>query len=173
MPSPIGKPCPDAVGCHLLRGLTQNRTSLAADAKDPALRPWQLDCTPSELAQRIRRFAHRQSRWSLASVAQVSPCEDSGTPRDDGLDPVGQAPGSSDSLGAETAADLAAPVAVHLTRKTRLFRFVDDVHLRIFPDGGGSRVEGTSQSRVGKGDLGQNARNLRELFRDLRSSESD
>jgi uncharacterized protein (DUF1499 family) len=51
------------------------------------------------------------------------------------------------------------------THQTRLFRFVDDVALRVESDGsGGSILHARSQSRVGKGDFGQNRRNLLELF---------
>lgn len=50
-------------------------------------------------------------------------------------------------------------------RTTRLFRFGDDVKIRVHPDGTGSRAELTSASRTGKGDLGQNPRNLKELLR--------
>lgn len=57
---------------------------------------------------------------------------------------------------------------LHATRTTRVWRFVDDVRLRFEPDGAGSRVLGTSRSRVGRGDFGQNARNLRELAVALR-----
>ncbi len=55
---------------------------------------------------------------------------------------------------------------LHATHTTRLWRFVDDVQLSFAPDPerpGWTRITGRSQSRVGKGDLGQNARNLREL----------
>ena len=57
---------------------------------------------------------------------------------------------------------------VHATRRTRVWRFVDDIHLRFEPTGEGCRITGHSQSRVGKGDLGQNARNLKELAEVLR-----
>lgn len=50
------------------------------------------------------------------------------------------------------------------TRTTRLLRFVDDVTIRLEPTATGTRLHARSQSRVGKGDLGQNRRNLRELF---------
>jgi uncharacterized protein (DUF1499 family) len=49
-------------------------------------------------------------------------------------------------------------------RTTRLFRFRDDVRIRVYADGTGSRAELTSASRIGKGDLGQNPRNLKELL---------
>ncbi|HEU5117138.1 MAG TPA: DUF1499 domain-containing protein [Isosphaeraceae bacterium] len=57
---------------------------------------------------------------------------------------------------------------IHATRTTRLWRFVDDIHLRFEPTPQGCRITAHSQSRVGKGDLGQNARNLKELARALR-----
>ena len=54
-------------------------------------------------------------------------------------------------------------VRLHLTRKTQILRFTDDIHVRLFPIKEGTRVEAESRSRIGKGDLGQNPRNLREL----------
>ena len=36
--------------------------------------------------------------------------------------------------------------------------------VRIVPNGDGCRLHARSQSRVGRGDFGQNRRNLRELF---------
>jgi len=63
-------------------------------------------------------------------------------------------------------------VRMHLTHTTRLLRFVDDVHATLRPtDPGGTRVEATSQSRIGKGDLGQNPRNLKQLARILTAGE--
>ncbi len=50
-------------------------------------------------------------------------------------------------------------------RKTRLFGFEDDVTARVCPDPDGARLGLTSASRLGKGDLGQNPRNLTELLR--------
>ena len=59
---------------------------------------------------------------------------------------------------------------LHATHATRTWRFLDDVHLRFEPVEGGTRVTGRSRSRLGKGDFGQNARQLRELARALRDS---
>jgi uncharacterized protein (DUF1499 family) len=50
-------------------------------------------------------------------------------------------------------------------RQTRMFRFVDDVTIRLATSAdGGTELHARSQSRVGKGDFGQNRRNLLELF---------
>jgi len=63
----------------------------------------------------------------------------------------------------------AGTTTMHLTRSTAVLRFVDDVHVTIRPNaGGGTTVVATSESRIGKGDLGQNPRNLVELVRGLR-----
>lgn len=60
-----------------------------------------------------------------------------------------------------------AVVAMHLIRTTPLFRFKDDVRIRLAPEAHGTRLTAESRSRVGKGDLGQNPRNLKELLRVL------
>jgi uncharacterized protein (DUF1499 family) len=44
-----------------------------------------------------------------------------------------------------------------------LFRFVDDVAIRVRPQGSGSVVDVRSKSRVGQGDLGANAGRIRAL----------
>jgi uncharacterized protein (DUF1499 family) len=47
---------------------------------------------------------------------------------------------------------------------TRWFGFKDDVAIRISPAGAGSRVDMRSRSRVGRSDLGANARRIREFL---------
>ena len=51
---------------------------------------------------------------------------------------------------------------------TTLFRFVDDVVVRVRPDATGSRVDVRSKSRDGRGDLGANARRIQAFFDALR-----
>lgn len=50
------------------------------------------------------------------------------------------------------------------TRRTRLFRFVDDIYLLLLPAHDSTVVFVRSASRVGRRDLGQNRRNLGELW---------
>ena len=54
--------------------------------------------------------------------------------------------------------------AVHTTK---VFHFKDDVTIRIKRQGGATRVSVRSKSRVGKGDLGQNARTIRQFLAEL------
>jgi uncharacterized protein (DUF1499 family) len=56
---------------------------------------------------------------------------------------------------------------------TRLFRFVDDVVVRLTEQNGVTVVNVRSASRVGRGDLGQNARNIRAFFDALDSQLAD
>lgn len=67
----------------------------------------------------------------------------------------------------ESREQLAEGMQLHFTRRTRLFRFVDDIYVRLSRVEGGTRLDAESRSRVGKGDLGQNPRNLRELTQEL------
>lgn len=52
--------------------------------------------------------------------------------------------------------------------RTRFWRFVDDVTIRIAAKGGRTTIFVRSASRVGLGDLGQNARNIRAFLDALR-----
>jgi uncharacterized protein (DUF1499 family) len=47
---------------------------------------------------------------------------------------------------------------------TRVFRFKDDVNVRIRREGAKTKVSVRSKSRMGTMDFGQNARNVRELL---------
>ena len=59
---------------------------------------------------------------------------------------------------------------VRAARRTRLWGFIDDIALRMEETVGGCVVHARSQSRLGKADLGQNRRNLRELFAAVRGA---
>jgi len=63
-------------------------------------------------------------------------------------------------------------IMLRLVRTTRLMRFKDDITVHIRPikdnDTPHYEVSAESQSRVGKGDFGQNPRNLAELMDMLR-----
>jgi uncharacterized protein (DUF1499 family) len=53
---------------------------------------------------------------------------------------------------------------VHYVASTPVFRFKDDVNVRVRREGGKTKVTVRSKSRMGKIDFGQNARNVRELL---------
>jgi len=49
---------------------------------------------------------------------------------------------------------------IEATATSSFFHFVDDLVIRVRPDGGGSRVDVRSRSRVGVGDMGANAKRV-------------
>ena len=53
-----------------------------------------------------------------------------------------------------------------------LFRFVDDIAIRVRAQGSGSVVDVRSKSRVGQGDLGANAQRIRAFAAELRAAGS-
>ncbi|MGH7232060.1 MAG: DUF1499 domain-containing protein [Nitrospiraceae bacterium] len=56
---------------------------------------------------------------------------------------------------------------VQAEARTLALRFVDDVMIHIAEQGGATTVHVKSASRVGRGDFGQNARNIRAFFAEL------
>lgn len=57
---------------------------------------------------------------------------------------------------------------IEIEAQTPVFRFVDDVEIRIGLDRNAqTRVDVVSESRVGKADLGTNARRIRRFFKHL------
>ena len=71
-------------------------------------------------------------------------------------------------LGWEIVAAVPADGRLDATDRTRWFGFRDDVVVRVRPDGTGSRVDVRSVSRVGRSDLGANARRIRGFMDALR-----
>ena len=59
---------------------------------------------------------------------------------------------------------------IEATDTSRLWRFVDDIVVRIRPRAAGSRVDVRSKSREGRGDLGANAARIRRLREALQES---
>ncbi len=122
------------------RDWTQNRASLDPAAERPGLRPVELDGSVQEVADQIRRWTETDSKWAWISETPT---------------------------GAESDSDQRR---IKLTRTTPLMRFVDDIQVELSPtpERDSVLVTATSQSRIGKGDLGQNPRNLIELTTALR-----
>lgn len=58
---------------------------------------------------------------------------------------------------------------IEATDTTRLYRFTDDIVIRIRAEGEGARVDIRSASRIGQGDLGTNARRVRAFMKALKS----
>ncbi len=68
------------------------------------------------------------------------------------------------SMGWEIVASDTAAGRIEATDTTRWFGFKDDVVVRVRPEGAGSRVDVRSASRVGRSDIGANAKRVREFL---------
>jgi uncharacterized protein (DUF1499 family) len=68
------------------------------------------------------------------------------------------------SLGWEIVASVPEEGRLEATEATRFFGFKDDVVVRLRAEGGGTRVDVRSKSRVGVGDLGANAARVRKFL---------
>ncbi len=124
------------------RDLSTNRAESSENASDPAMRPVILSVSVQQASELVQEMVGRLPLWQLIEQEEIE-----------------QGEGEQKRL------------VQHYTRTTRLFRFVDDIHVTIRPTPEGSQVSVRSQSRVGKGDLGQNPRNIRELTSGLIASD--
>src|SRR5262249_48309527 len=73
------------------------------------------------------------------------------------------------SLGWKIAAAVPAEGRIEASDTTRWWGFTDDVVIRVTPALDGSRVDVRSESRVGRSDLGVNARRIRAFLAALRA----
>jgi len=73
-------------------------------------------------------------------------------------------------LGWQIVAAVPAEGRLEATDRTRWFGFRDDIVVRVRPDGSGSRVDVRSVSRVGRSDLGTNARRILRFLEALRAA---
>ncbi|PYQ16963.1 MAG: DUF1499 domain-containing protein [Acidobacteria bacterium] len=69
--------------------------------------------------------------------------------------------------GWQVVAAAPAEGRIEATDTTRWFGFKDDIVIRVRPEGAGSRVDVRSVSRVGRGDVGTNARRIRDFLKAL------
>jgi uncharacterized protein (DUF1499 family) len=76
---------------------------------------------------------------------------------------------TADALGWEISASSPGRMVFDAWEETRLFRFVDDVTVRVTADGAGSRIDVRSKSRDGRGDVGANAARIRRFAEALQS----
>lgn len=60
-------------------------------------------------------------------------------------------------------------IQIYATRSTPLWGFVDDIAITILAEGETTEISVYSKSRLGKGDLGQNPRNIKELMKRLQA----
>lgn len=74
---------------------------------------------------------------------------------------------SATALGWEVTDDRSHAGEIQAVATTPVFRFKDDVTVTVERDGDGAVVNVRSHSRIGKGDLGANARRIRAFQAEL------
>lgn len=74
------------------------------------------------------------------------------------------------ALGWQIVAAVPAEGRLEATDRTRWFGFRDDVVVRVAAEGAGTRVDVRSVSRVGRSDLGTNARRIRRFLETLQTA---
>jgi uncharacterized protein (DUF1499 family) len=72
---------------------------------------------------------------------------------------------AAEALGWQVTASDPESGTLEATQTSRIFRFVDDISVRVRPDGTGSVIDVRSKSRVGRGDMGANAKRI-QAFRE-------
>lgn len=79
-------------------------------------------------------------------------------------DAFARAEAAVETLGWEVIAAVPAEGRIEATDTTRFFGFKDDVVIRLRAEGGGTRLDVRSKSRVGMGDVGANAARVRRFL---------
>lgn len=130
------------------RDLSNNRAATSASNQKNSLRPLAVSAESAEVTAAVLALCEENASWSLGDAAEL--------PDDSAL-----------------SAELSEPpvAAWSLIHATGLLGFRDDVWLVAEPTEqpeGALLLHAESRSRIGKGDLGQNPRNLRELLGWLR-----
>ncbi len=112
----------------------------------------------------VPEFAGRDMRYPEAFVPQVreaypdlAPIRLETPPRES----FSRALAVAEAAGWTIAASSPEQGVFNARDETRLFRFVDDIAVRVTPDGAGARIDVRSKSRDGRGDLGANAARIR------------
>jgi uncharacterized protein (DUF1499 family) len=71
---------------------------------------------------------------------------------------------AAQALGWEIAAADESAGRIEAVATTRWFGFKDDIVVRVAPAGSGSRIDVRSKSRVGRSDLGANAKRIQDFL---------
>ncbi len=119
---------------------------------DPELQKLRTSPEPGDLERANFDEAQRQAYPDLAPILLALPPDQA----------FAQAKQAAESLpGWQVTSADAATGRIEATDTSRIFHFVDDVVIRVRPDGSGSRIDIRSRSRDGRGDMGVNAERVR------------
>jgi len=83
-------------------------------------------------------------------------------------DAFAKALAAAQAMGWEVVGEDAGAGRIEAVDTTPWFAFKDDIAVRVVPAGAGSRIDVRSKSRVGRSDLGTNARRIRAYLKRLK-----
>ena len=83
-------------------------------------------------------------------------------------DAFAKALAAAQAMGWEVVGEDAGTGRIEAVDTTPWFDFKDDIAVRVVPAGAGSRIDVRSKSRVGRSDLGTNARRIRAYLKRLK-----
>lgn len=109
-------------------------------------------------------FGADAARQQRAAYPDIAPVLIDSSPRD----AFGKALAAAEAMGWEVVGRDAQAGTIEAVDTTKWFGFKDDIAVRVTPAAGGSRVDVRSKSRVGRGDLGTNARRIRAYLQQLK-----
>jgi uncharacterized protein (DUF1499 family) len=109
--------------------------------------------TTAKLGYPGEQFARQQR----AAYPDIQPILLTASPRE----AFDRAVRAAEAMGWEVVGRDAKAGTIEAVDTTRWFGFKDDVAIRVRAEGKGSRIDVRSKSRVGRGDLGTNARRIR------------
>ena len=133
------------------RDLTTNRAWTDPNASKPAMRPIEVEADWSDIEEAVDQFSEERDLWSQ---------------------PQPPLPLPEDSPIHDLSASPEGEMQFHLVRRTQIVGYRDDVWVVAEPLSESRwRLHVESRSRLGKGDLGQNPRNVRELLAALAARE--
>jgi len=121
-------------------------------------------------AERVPAYAGRDMRYPEEFVPLVRSAYPDLAPIDLPVPPpeaFERALAAAEALGWRIVASDPDRTRFDARQETALFRFVDDITVRIVPRGSGSRIDVRSKSRDGRGDLGANAARIRAFAEQL------
>jgi uncharacterized protein (DUF1499 family) len=118
-----------------------------------------------DLLHKFTRDGHAFTELQLRHYPEITPVTTSLDPArafDIALDLARDRGWTIGSTNADTG-------AIEATDRTFWYGFTDDIAIRVRPEGMGARVDVRSVSRVGRSDLGANAKRLRPYLEQLRA----
>ena len=119
---------------------------------------------PAYMTAKLGYPGEQFARQQRAAYPDIQPIVLAAPPKD----AFEKAVRAAEAMGWEVVGRDARAGTIEAVDTTRWFGFKDDIAIRVRAEGTGSRIDVRSKSRVGRGDMGTNARRIRAYAERLR-----